>query len=131
MLESNGLRCSRNGDEFVLRFASAMVHVGFAEIGNQVLIEVRSHVLRDVPLTGDRTVAVLRELNARNSASRFGKWVLYEDQRLITLEYDLLGDHLQEEEFMTALATIARLADQHDDVLQRTLGGRRAWEDGE
>jgi hypothetical protein len=46
----------------------------------------------------------------------------------ISVEYDLLGDHLQENELMTGLAELARLADHHDDQLQQKLGGRRSFE---
>ena len=128
ILESNGLRCSREAEGFVLRFSSAVLHVGFAEIGRQVIIELRSTVLSDVPVTDGRAATVLHKLNELNARSHFGKWVLYDEEQLVVLEYDLLGDHLQEPEFMTALATLARLADQHDDLLQQSLGGRRAVE---
>ncbi len=53
---------------------------------------------------------------------------LDEEHGAILVEYDLLGDHLQEDELMTALATIARLADRQDDVLQLRFGGARAFE---
>jgi hypothetical protein len=54
--------------------------------------------------------------------------MLYDSERVVSLEYDLLGDHLQEDELMTALALIAREADHHDDVLQQKFGGRKAFE---
>ncbi len=44
------------------------------------------------------------------------------------LEYDMIADHMQEEELMTALAMLARLADQQDDRLQQRFGGLRAFE---
>jgi hypothetical protein len=126
ILESNGLRSTGRDDGFSLRFSSAIVHLTLGKLGKQVLIQVRSNVLRDLPY-GDAE-RVLAELNQLNCASFFGKWVYYVEERLIALEYDLLGDHLQEEELMTALATVARLADRHDDILQGVLGGHKAVE---
>jgi hypothetical protein len=126
ILEGNGLRSTERGDGFSLRFSSAVVHLRFAMLGEQVLIQLRSNVLCDVATR--RTESVLEELNRLNCASFFGKWVYYVEERLVALEYDLLGDHLQEEELMTALATVARLADRHDDILQGVVGGRKAVE---
>lgn len=126
ILEGNGLRATERDGAFSLRFSSAVVHLTLAMLGEQVLIQLRSNVLCDVPTT--ETGQILAELNKLNCASFFGKWVYYVDERLVALEYDLLGDHLQDEELMTALATVARLADRHDDILQGVLGGRKAVE---
>lgn len=126
ILESNGLPCEEEEQGFSLRFSSAILHVTLGMLGMQTLIQLRSNVLCDVP--PEATELVLEQINLLNCASLFGKWVYYADERLIALEYDLLGDHLQEEELMTALATVARLADRHDDVLQGAFGGRRAVE---
>ncbi len=126
ILEGNGLRATDRDDGFSLRFSSAIVHLTLGMLGKQVLIQLRSNVISDLPC-GD-TERVLAELNQLNCAGFFGKWVYYVEERLVALEYDLLGDHLQEEELMTALATVARLADRHDDILQGLLGGRKAVE---
>ena len=128
ILEDNGLCFSMREEEFALRFSSAMLLVGFSTVGTQTLITLRAPILQNVPVGGGRTDRILRELNLRNCESHFGKWMLYEDLQLIALEYDLLGDQLQEEELMTALATLARLADHQDDLLQKKLGGSRAFE---
>lgn len=127
ILESNGLRPTRKNEDLVLRFASAAVVVGFFRVGAQVVITLRSPVLSDISLGHVATEEVLLEVNKRNCDTHFGKWVFYEDVRVIAVEYDLLGDHLQEEELLTAIAAIARLADSGDDALQQQLGtGRRA-----
>ena len=39
---------------------------------------------------------MLHELNELNSAEVFGRWVFYKAEHTISLEYDMLGDHLQE-----------------------------------
>lgn len=104
-----------------------MVAIEFVHAGTQTLIELRSAVLSDVDVDVPGRENVLSEINIRNAASHIGKWVLYERTGVIAVEYDLLGDHLQEDELLTAVTAVARLADQGDDQLQRSLGtGRRA-----
>lgn len=127
ILESNGLRWSEHPEGYSLRFASAQLLLGFAPLGMQTLVTLRAPVLRNVPLEAEDG-AIHAALNDLNCASHFGKWAFYSEERLIALEYDLLGDHLQENELMTALTSLARLADQQDDVLQRRFGGERSFE---
>src|SRR4051812_40985083 len=103
ILETNGLRWTQHEDDYALRFSSALVLVGLSRMGEQVLITLRAPVLQDLKLDADSEGALLRELNLRNCASHFGKWAFFDDAHEVGLEYDLLGDHLQEEEFMTAL----------------------------
>ena len=124
ILEHNRLLYSTTGDSFVLRFSSALVHLRLEAIGTQCVLALRSPVLRGMP-TGHRG-ELLDALNELNRATHFGKWALYDEEDLVSLEYDLLADQLQEVELMTAIATLARLADQQDDVLQRRFGGLRA-----
>lgn len=127
ILEGNGLRWSERDGGLAMRFSSAMLWLSFVEVGHQTVIALRAPLLRQVPLEsqGPTLLARLNELNCR---SHFGKWALYPDEQLVALEYDLLGDHLQENELMTAVTIIARLADQQDDLLQQEFGGLRSFE---
>jgi hypothetical protein len=108
-----------------LRFSSAGVSIEIVAWGTQTLIQISSNVLSGVQAAVD---SVLHEVNQLNSISQFGRWVFYAEAGTISVEYDLLGDHLQENELMTGLAALARLADHHDDQLQQKLGGRRSFE---
>lgn len=127
ILESNGLRWAEQDGGLTMRFSSALLGLNFVALGHQTLIALRAPVLRRLPLEsqGPTLLAKLNELNCR---SHFGKWALYPEEQLIALEYDLLGDHLQENELMTAVTMIARLADQQDDMLQREFGGEKSFE---
>jgi len=127
IFDNNGLRWVEQDGGYSLRFASARVLVGFTALGEQTVIALRAPVLHDVSME-DGFSAALHALNQLNRSTHFGKWALYEDERVIVVEYDLLGDHLQELELMTALMTLARLADQQDDVLQGEFGGRKSFE---
>jgi hypothetical protein len=127
ILETNSLDWTKtdNGGMY-LRFASAGVLIELSDWGAQTLIEIQSKVLTELDAPSKR---VLKAVNRLNMKSRFGRWVYYKHLRTIAVEYALLGDHLQEDELMTALAALARKADHHDDRLQRLLGGERAFED--
>lgn len=108
-----------------LRFSSAGVVIDLRPWGDQTLIHFSSQVLSGIEVPAS---IALNEVNDLNKASHFARWVYYDDSRSIALEYDILGDHLQENELMTALNSLARQADYHDDRLQRKLRGRRAFE---
>lgn len=127
ILESNGLRWSEQDGGLAMRFSSALLWLSFIVVGHQTVIALRASVLRRLPLES-QSPALLARLNELNCNSHFGKWAFYSDDQLVTLEYDLLGDHLQENELMTAITRIARLADQQDDVLQKEFGGERSFE---
>lgn len=126
ILEANDLTWNEtpNGG-FFLRFSSAGVVIDLLPWGTQTVIHFSSNVLSDVEESADR---VLEEVNRLNKESQFARWVYYDDSRVIALEYDLLGDHLQENELMTALNSLARQADFHDDQLQKKMRGRRTFE---
>lgn len=126
ILDSNGLRWSDRDGGLAMRFSSAMVWLSFIEVGRQTVITMRAPLLRQVPAES-QGVTLLARLNELNCRSHFGKWALYPDG-LVALEYDLLGDDLQEDELMTAVTMLARLADQQDDLLQDAFGGLRSFE---
>lgn len=129
ILDSNGLSWSERGDSYVLRFASAVLSIDFTSVGAQNLLTIRANILREVDPGHKQTAAILSALNGLNCQSHFGKWTLQEGHEAIVLEYDMIADHMQEEELMTALAMLARLADQQEDRLQQRFGGYRAFED--
>jgi hypothetical protein len=126
ILEANSLAWTETpAGGMYLRFSSAGVSIEVDSWGSQTLIQISSNVLSEVEAESRRA---LKEVNRLNAASGFGRWVYYKKSRTIAIEYDLLGDHLQENELMTGLAALARAADYHDDQLQRILGGLRAFE---
>ena len=126
ILEANSLTWTEtpSGGLF-LRFSSAGVAIELTDWGSQTLIQISSNVLAEID---SATKGVLKEVNRLNMAAQFGRWVYYRPSRTIAVEYDLLGDHLQENELMTGLAALARAADHHDDRLQDLLGGQRTFE---
>lgn len=128
ILEANGFEFENAEGALQLRFASSRVQVIVDQLGAQTIVELRARVLREIPNVEEQAPAILRELNELNIQSRFCKWLLDESEREIDLEYDLLGDQLQQEELISALTLMARLADREDDALQKEFGGVRAFE---
>jgi hypothetical protein len=124
ILEANELAASDTATGVALRFDSAIVSIAVSEFGSQRLIQIRANVLSAVPK--ENAGLILHEINRLNCESVFGKWSFYPNERVVALEYDLLGDFLQEAELMTALQMTARLADHYDDQLQQRFGGLRA-----
>ncbi len=83
-------------------------------------------ILDHVQLDDESEFKLLRGLNERNRVVPYGKFFFDGLRGEIHVEYELLGDHLQDEEFLYALTTVAELADDHDDSLQQELKtGRR------
>lgn len=127
ILEANSLSWTTTATGgMYLRFSSAGVAIEVGSWGSQTLILISSNVLSQIE---GATKQVLKEVNRLNETSQFGRWVYYKKLRTVAIEYDLLGDHLQENELMTGLAVLARAADYHDDQLQQLLGGQRAFEE--
>lgn len=127
ILDANSLTWAETATGGIfLRFSSAGVAIELTNWGEQTLIQISSKVLSDIEAP---TKLVLKQVNRLNEEALFGRWVYYKDARTIAVEYDLLGDHLQENELMTGLAALARSADHFDDQLQRFLGGNRAFEE--
>ena len=125
VLTANGIAYSELPDGYSVRFSSAVVRIHLGTFGSQTIVQFRSDVLSNV----EQPLAVVHaEVNGLNAETTFGRWVYYGDDRVVALEGDLLGDHLQDAELMTSLATLARLADGHDDRLQARIGGEKAVE---
>lgn len=126
ILEANSISWTEtSAGGLYLRFSSAGVSIEIGNWGSQSLIQISSNVLSNVEAESKQA---LKEVNRLNTGAQFCRWVYYKKLRTISVEYDLLGDHLQENELMTALAALARTADHHDDHLKQLLGGLRAFE---
>jgi hypothetical protein len=114
-------------DELIVHHGSADVVVSFSSSGGRSVISVSADVLSHCEIAPHEQLRALRSLNDRNRSLSFGKFLLNMEAGTIALRYELLADSLQDEELLNALASVARAADDHDDVLQAELGtGLRA-----
>ena len=126
-LQSHGLAYELEADDRLgIDYGSARLTVVVRRTGESSVMHVSACVLDAIAVSGDEELRLLRSLNERNRTLPYGKFFLDLAAGEIHVEYELLGDYMQDEEFMNALTTVARLADDHDDVLKAELGhGRR------
>jgi antitoxin component of MazEF toxin-antitoxin module len=114
-------------DRLAIDYGSARLTILVRRRGESAVMRVSACVLDDIDVTDDAELRLHRSLNERNRTLPYAKFFFDHDAGEIHVEYELLGDDLQDTEFMNALTTIAQLADDHDDILLEELGhGRRA-----
>lgn len=125
-LQERGIAYDLAGnDHLVVGYGSADIEVRVKAMGESSVIHISACVLDEVDIAADGELHLLRGLNERNRTVAYGKFY-FEDGK-IQVEYELLGDFMQNEEFLNALTSVSQLADDHDDLLQGELGvGRRA-----
>jgi hypothetical protein len=132
ILSMNKINFAQSDDQksFMAGFGSAAVFIDFRDwYEDGTLVHVHAPVLEQVDSSGDRKLQILEELNEVNKSTFMGKVYLDADAGTIVLEHDILGDHLDDDEFMSALRVVASMADDLDDKLREKLGtGRRAHE---
>ncbi len=122
------------GKSFLVPYGSAGVFVDFRDWGDgKTLISLHALVLDQVDVSDERRPKVLQELNEVNETTYLGKVYLDADRQAIVLEHDLLGDHLDADELMDTLRTVASMADELDDKLREAIGTGRsagaAWDE--
>ena len=83
------------------------------------IVELVCPVLKGV----ERTPALLEKLNEMNGGLYFGKAYWHEGG--VWLAHNLLGDHVDPDELVTAVGMLATVADRTDDELKSTFGGQR------
>ena len=109
---------------------SALVGVRCTSVnGDSVLVFISSPVLSELPVDDEEVVVkAMILMNFLNKNAPIGRWVFYDDERQISLEYEMLGDELSGPEIIAAITSIGQLADEQDDFLKEELGGERALE---
>lgn len=111
---------SEDGETFRLIHGSTAAYIDFYEMGTSTVVHVHAPVL--IGVDEDAPIDALAVLNGELP---FGKLCFYPDQRVVALEYELLGDFLDQEELVNAIMAVATLADDWDDRLLRDFGGQR------
>lgn len=129
VLAEHGVRFdSAPGPRLAVPYGSAEVRIEFDDLGHGVpLVRVSAVVLSSVE-AGEREeeLSLLRALNDRNRALRFGSLSWSPETKEVVLAYTILGSHLQPQELLNAVMSVARTADEHDDMLAEGIGGLRA-----
>ena len=114
-------------DRLAVAYGSARLTIIVRRAVESSVMRVSACVLDELTVDDELELRLLRSLNERNRTLPYGKFFFDPSAGQIHVEYELLGDDLQDSEFMNALTTVCRLADDHDDLLMAELGhGRRA-----
>ncbi|HEY3763519.1 MAG TPA: YbjN domain-containing protein [Gaiellales bacterium] len=123
ILHRNGVEFDTRaeGTQYRILLDSSATFVSFTDFGGRSVISLYSPILQEVD-EADQRGAILEALNDLNAASRFGRFVYYPELRVIALEYDLLGDDLQEAELLNAVGLVAETANAQDEELKVILG---------
>ncbi len=111
-----------DGAEYLARFGSAGVYVGFADLGTGTPVIVRAPIVQDLELDDAARQRLLERLNEHNATGFYAR--LYLHDNVVQVECDLLGEALQGAELMSALSAVASLADDLDDQLTAEFGGK-------
>ena len=87
---------------------------------NETIVEFVSNIVYDA----NQSMDLLQFLLRKNSELHFGAFGMLFDGT-ITFSYSLSGSNLDENEFVTALDSVAIIADYYDDEIIAMAGGKR------
>ena len=109
---------------------SSATFVSFSDFGGRNVVSLYSPILQEVDEAGGAG-PILEALNDLNAASRFGRFVYYPELRVIALEYDLLGDDMQEVELMNAVGLVSETVNAQDEELKLVLGTGMSYQEAD
>jgi hypothetical protein len=121
-------------ESYRVRYGSTVVSIE-PEVWNEeedtTILRMIAVVLTGVKRSGNQ--AMFEDLSRLNDTYRFGKfyWTSTEDNEdegIIFVEQQMLGEYMDFEEFKQVLISLAYAADEVDDELQVKYGGER-WVD--
>jgi hypothetical protein len=132
ILHRNGVEFDTRADgtQYRILLDSSATFVSFSDFGGHRVVSLYSPILQEVDEAGG-VGPILEALNDLNAASRFGRFVYYPELRVIALEYDLLGDDLQEGELMNAVGLVSETANTQDEELKLVLGTGMSYQEAE
>jgi hypothetical protein len=132
ILHRNGVEFDTRADgtQYRILLDSSATFVSFSDYGGRSVVSLYSPILQEVDEAGG-VGPILEALNDLNAASRFGRFVYYPELRVIALEYDLLGDDMQEVELMNAVGLVSETANAQDEELKLVLGTGMSYQEAE
>ncbi len=121
-----------DGEEYLARFGSVGVHIGFMDVEDATVVMVFAPVVLDLEVDEAARHRLLERLNQVNRDLVHGR--IYLHDKTVRLESEISGEDLEAGSLMRALSQVARLADTLDDELVRDYGGLTfgaKWDQGE
>jgi Putative bacterial sensory transduction regulator len=101
-------------------WGTTAIYVRAANYRDKTLVYLLAPVLVEVQAADDQLAGLL----TANSSLPFGKYAWHPDERMVSLEWALLGDFLDADELTVALRAVGQLADDSDERLKPLLRGR-------
>jgi hypothetical protein len=115
-------------DTFVLQEGSTFVYTRVFPIGEKKAgVEVFSYVVACVDVTGE-LMRYLLTYNLRLILGAFGLAIGEDGKATVLLSHSILGDTLSRDELYASVSAIARVADDLDDQIVKTFGGKTAFD---
>jgi hypothetical protein len=113
-------------ESFILQEGSTFVYVRALPVGaTQSCVEISSYVVVDVEVT-EALMHFLLTTNTRLTLGGFGLSIDEQGKGTVVLSHTILGETLSKEELFVSVSAIARVADDLDDQIVATFGGRTA-----
>lgn len=108
---------------FSVNFGSAIAYTKVApwDDDKDAIIITRSFVVTDIEITSDLTYYLLH----LNETSLFGAFTLDVDDDIV-FEHNLIGSTCSKEQLRLSVMTVVRIADEYDDEIVASWGGKRA-----
>src|SRR5215216_6655018 len=113
-------------DTFVLQEGSTFVYIRTFPIGDKKSgVEIFSYVVVDIDVT-EEMMRYLLTYNLRLMLGAFGLSLGEDGKGTVLLTHTILGDSMDREELYASVSAIARVADDLDDQIVTTFGGKTA-----
>lgn len=107
---------------FIVRRGTAAVHVKVKPLSkDDCIVQAQSYVVQGAKI-GPKLLTHLMRLNANNPIGAFG--LGFDDT--ITFHHSITGANLDANELRVTVATVAFVADEHDEEIVKLAGGTRA-----
>lgn len=113
-------------DTFALQEGSTFVYVRVSPLSEkQTCVEIFSYVVIDIEVT-EALMCYLLSYNLKLVLGAFGLSMNESGKGTIVLTHTILGDTMQKEELYASVSAIARVADNLDDQIVKSFGGKTA-----
>lgn len=113
-------------DTFVLQEGSTFVYTRVFPIGDKKAgVEVFSYVVVCVDVT-EELMRYLLTYNLRLILGAFGLAIGEDGKATVLLSHSILGDTMSRDELYASVSAIARVADDLDDQIVKSFGGKTA-----
>jgi type III secretion system-like peptide-binding chaperone len=110
-------------DNYILKEGSTFVYILVNEDEGGEWIVFYSLVVKNAKKSKKLMIELL-ELNSSLPFGAFG----FRDEYIVFKHCILGGDHMDEEEFLQSLYSVAKIADKYDNDIQKKYGGKRAMD---